>query len=391
MRRGWLLLFLWLGVAQAATVSPALYRGLQQVEKLQQQGDYAASLERLRKLQRRAGNGLERALVRTYLAYAQLGLNHLDKAADAARGALESPGLPENLRPQLMLLLGQIELQRGRFRQAAGWLEKALAALEKPDPQVLYLAAYARYRLKNYARAVGHLRRALKLRDPAPEDWYRLLLACYLESRRYRETETTLKALLQRHPGDTALWRQLTALYLTENQTHRALAALVLAWHAGDLKRETLMEIVQLHAHLGIPEKAARLLRQWREEKRLPDDLKTLSLEAQLWLAARERDHAAEVYATLARRYGRGEDWLALARIELERERWPAALAAAEHALKAGAKPPAEAHLLAGIAALRAGRQSLALKHLHAACRRRKLAQQAHYWLRCARREMRCP
>ncbi|BCX81234.1 hypothetical protein MIT9_P0812 [Methylomarinovum caldicuralii] len=390
MKRVWLLLFLWLGAAQAATVSPTLYRGLQQVEKLQQQGDYAASLERLRKLERQAGNGLERALVQTYLAYAELGLNHLDKAAAAARRALESPDLPGDLRPQLMLLLGQIELQRRRFRQAAAWLEKALTAMEKPDPQVLYLAAYARYRVKNYSSAIGHLRRALKLRAQAPEDWYRLLLACYLESKRYREAETALKALLQRHPGDTALWRQLTALYLTENQIHRALAALVLAWHAGDLKRQTLMEIVQLHAHLGIPEKAARLLRQWREEKRLPDDLKTLSLEAQLWLAARERDRAATVYATLAQRYGRGEDWLALARIELERERWPAALTAAEHALQAGVNP-AEAHLLAGIAALRAGRHSLAVRHLRAASRHRKLARQARYWLRCARRERRCP
>ncbi len=296
--RSWILLVvLWAGPALAGAVDPGFYHRLHQVERWQQAGDYRKAIARLRRLQTQARSGLERALVQTYRAYAWLGLDRLDDAAGAARAALAYPKLPKDLRVSLYRLLGQVEIQRGRFREAAIWLARYLNATKTPEPQFRYLAAYAEYRLGRYRRAIAQLRAALQARPNPPDAWYQLLLACYLETRQYHRAETVFRDLLRRHPGKVRWWRQLAVLYLQQERYHHALAALVLAWHAGRLPRQELLAIVHLYAQVGIPEKAARLVRRWRREGKLPDDAKTRKLEAALWRAAREWDEARVVLA----------------------------------------------------------------------------------------------
>ncbi len=296
--RSWiLLLILWCGPALAGAVDPGFYHRLRQVERWQQAGDYRKAIARLRRLQTR--NGLERALVQSYLAYAWLGLDQFDNAAEAARAALAYPKLPRDLQVSLYRLLGQIEIQRGRFREAAAWLKRYLNATKTPEPGARYLAAYVDYRLGRYRPAIAHLRAALQVRPNPPDAWYQLLLACYLESGQYRRAEAVFRDLLRRHPGKVQWWRQLAALYLQQERYHHALAALVLAWHAGRLPRQELLAIVHLYAQVGIPEKAARLVRRWRREGKLPNDAKTRKLEAALWRAAREWDEARAVLARL--------------------------------------------------------------------------------------------
>jgi len=390
MRALWgLILGAWLGWGAAATVPPVFHDALAEVQRQQAQGHYGASLQRLQRLRRQARSGLERALVQTYLAYAYLGLERLDRAAATARQALKQPELPAGLRHPLKLLLGQIELQRDQPAQALRWLEQALR--ERPDSQTRYLLAYAHYRLGHYRQAIAQLRQALKAHPDAPEDWHRLLLACYLEAKRYGEAEILLRSLLRRHPGDAALWRQLAALAVARGRDHQALAALVLAWHAGDLSRDTLLAIVRLHARVGIPEKAARLVRRWRQAGRLGDDLSTLRLEADLWLAARERERALPVLERIAHRSGQGPDWLVAARTAAELEDWRVVRRAARRALRAGTAEAAEAHLWLGVAAYHLGDAATARKALVRARRSNKTARLAAYWLGCVAGEYRCP
>ncbi|MBN2700246.1 MAG: tetratricopeptide repeat protein [Methylohalobius sp. ZOD2] len=385
------LLGLWLVIGGAEeTLSPSLFRGLQKVEELQREGRYAQSLKRLQRLSRQAESDLAKALVQTYLAYAYGGLDRLEEAARASRAALNQASLPERLQPELWFLLGQIELQRERFRQAAEALGRGIQAQASPNPQDYYLLAYADYRLHRYGDAIDSLRRALALNDSPPEDWYRLLLASYLESNRYREAEELLKNLLARHPSDQVLWRQLVALYLDRDRHHEGLATLVAAYHTGKLKQDTLFSIVRLYTHVGIPEKAARLIRQWRSDKRLPSDLKTLRLEAQLWRMARERSASAKTFRQVAEASGRGQDWLTLVRIYMELAAWRDAAEAAQKALQSGVEAPAEARLLLGVAAYRAGRLEMAARALEVARRSEEFASQADYWLQCVRGERQC-
>ena len=387
----WFFCLFWLLPSHAGgMIAQSFHQRLQQAEQLQQKGHYRRSLEVLQPLAGKSRSGLEKTLIQTYLAYAWLGLGKQDNAAIAARAALDHPDLPRELVPNLWLLLGQAELQRGRYGPAASAFERALALAEDETPQVYYWVAYALYQQKNYAKAIDYLQQALKHHPSPPEDWYRLLLACCLEGKRYGLGESVVKQLLARRPDDPGRWRQLAALYLERGRYHEGLAALVAAWYEGAMDRRTLLQIVRLYAHVGVPEKAARLVRSWRQEGRLPGELELLALEGDLWRMAREREQAVDVIKRVAEQGKEGRQWLVLANLYMEQERWKEAAAAAAKALEMGIRRPGHARLLMGISALRAGDRNTAVKVLEAARHSGTVMAQAEFWLRCARGERRC-
>lgn len=387
-----ILLWGWLAWGWAGeAVSPRFYHHLQKVEKLQRMGHYAQSLEQLQSLAKQAGNPLEHALVEIYLAHAYVALNRLPQASQAARRALQNSALPDKMRPNLLQVLGQIELQKGDFRQAARYLEQSLTLVETPSAEILYLAGYAHYRLAQWPSAIGHLRQALRLKTPPPEEWLQLLVACYLESKNWGEAEKLLKSLIMDRFHDQKFWQQLAGLYLAQDRIHPALAVMVLAYHTGRMTQKSLLEMARLYAHAGVPEKAARLFEKWFKEGVLPPSLKNLRLQSRLWIMARERQQAVEAQRQVVKLRGDGGEWLILAQLYMELEDWRKAQDSARQALRAGVKNPAQAQLLLGVAAYRSGNRKAARQALVKAKGYPPLKSQADYWLQCLEGSRLCP
>lgn len=378
--KGWLIAWLVLAasVAAAEKISPEVFNALKAAEAQLNADRPADALNRLEAVKPTAKPGTEQALVSAYSAYAYLALGRYAEAADAAQAALKTASLPEELRPKLLFVLGQAQLQRERFAEAAEALEQA-----DQDPQILYLAAYARYRLYQFERAALLLRRAIDASSTVQDEWYRLLLACYLEGKNYAEAEQLIRRLIARQPQNRELWQQWLALNLERGRTQEALAAMVLAWHAGQLDAEQFLHLARLHAASGLPERAARLIQQWRGQKRLPETLDTLHLEAELWLAARERKKALPVLEQVAQKSSQGSDWLAAARIAAELELWQETAQFAQKALKSDLADPAEAELWLGIAAYHRQDTETAKAALTHAQRSPRLGPYARHWLDC--------
>lgn len=384
--RPWLLTWL-LAIAFGATgaekVSPEVFRTLKTVQEQLNAGRPTESLHLIERVQ--AGSAVERALLAAYASYAYLALRRYQEAAEAAQEALGHPELPKELRPKLQSVLGQAQLQRERFQEAAQALEAAGS-----EPQTRYLAAYAYYRLRQYEQAAKILE-SLLASSPTPlKDWQQLLLACYLEGGRYDQASNMLAEQLERQPQNADLWQQWLALKLRSRQLHEALAAMVLAWHAGQLDSKRFLDLARLYAASGIPEKAARLLASWRQEKRLPEAQDALHLEAELWLAARERQQALAVLEHIASLSGKGSDWLAAARIAAEIQSWQKAAQLAQKALQAGLSEPAEAELWLGIAAYHLGDLTTAESALTRIQHSRRLGPHARHWLDCLDKPRRC-
>lgn len=373
----------------AEKVSPEVFRALKDAEHHLNANHPAASLKTLETIKTKAKSGTEQALVEAYSSYAYLALGRHAQAASAAQAALANAGLPEELRPKLFLVLGQAQLQSERFLEAAEALEQALA--KGADNEIRYLAAYARYRLRQYDHAAALIQQAIKASAAPPEEWYRLLVACYVEDKRYSEAAKTLEALLKTRSQNPELWRQWLALQLKARRPQEALAAMVLAWRAGQLAQEQLLDLARLHAAAGLPEKAARLIAEWRNEKRLPQTQDTLRLEAELWLMARERRQALPVFAQLASLSGKGSDWLTAARLAAELQSWSETAKLARNALQAGLSDPAEAELWLGIAAYHLDDPAAAEAALTRAQNSRRHMAYAQYWRGCLKkRPQRC-
>ncbi len=390
--RGWLLI--WLLVAVSATaverVSPEGLTALKAAKEQLDANHPASALKLLEAIRAKAKSGAEQALIAAYSAYAYLALGRAFEAAEAAQTALEAVSLPEALRPELLIVLGQAQLQRARFQEAAVAFEQALAA-GKAAPEVYYLAAYARYRLRQFERAIAWLNQALA-GSKQPDEWYQLLLACYVESRKFQEATQTLAKLVERDPDNHDLWQQWLALALAAKNPQQALAATVLAWHAGKLAPDRFLDLARLYAAAGLPEKAARLIAAWRKQGILPETLDALRLEADLWLLARERQAALPVLEQIAHKSGQGSDWLAAMRVAAELEAWPKTVQLAQRALASKLANPAEAELWLGIAAYHLQDTQTAEAALSRVQDSRRLGSYARHWLGClnTRRQRPC-
>ncbi len=373
--RAWLLslVLLLLSAQGAEKISPEVFRALKDAEHHLNANHPEESLKRLTEVSPKAKSGLEQSLIAAYSSYAYLSLARYQDAVQSAQKALTSPELPGGLSPKLKVVLGQALLQLERFQAAAEALEAA-----GTEPEILYLAAYARYRLGQYERAAKLLEQPVT--NP-PADWHNLLLACYIQGQNFARASELLAKQLAHQPNNSDLWQQWLGLKLKNRRPQEALAAMVIAWHAGKLSTSQLLDLAHLYAASGIPEKAARLIETWRSENRLPQTQETLRLEAELWLMARERQKALAVLERIASLSGKGSDWLAACRTAAELELWQDTARLAQQALK-GLSDPSEAELWLGIAAYHLGDVATA-KTAFTRIQHSRLKPHAHYWLGC--------
>ncbi len=351
-------------------VSPAFFKLLKESQALQRHNAHSKALPKLRTLLEKAETPFEKALARSYLAFSLASLGRHQEAIATARKALQNPLLTSrSLRRELLRLLMVSSLALERFGEALSFghrFEQAGGAL---DTEALQWLSYAAYKLKRYREALGLVKRAVGKRQNPPASWFDLLLAIAVEGKLYGEALPILQRRLEENPKGIKLWKQLAALYLEMGREHEALAALVAAYQMGELSREDLLQIVTLYAHLHIPEKAARLVRRWREAGKL--DSKTLDLEYRLWLAAREWEEAARTLAKL------GGNPLEVAKLYLEAGAWAEARRWAERA-----RPKPERTLLLAIAAYHLGDRSRARELLNR-IESPSLKGIQRYWLRC--------
>lgn len=126
-----------------------------------------------------------------YLGNSAAELGHWELAVRALTSARDMA--PESFLPHFAL--GGVELQRGRYRQAAAHLETSLQRDE--TPQALYLLGSCRLSLDENGRAVTALKRAVEL-DPTFEEAMERLGTAYLHrgwNRRALETFQRLERL----------------------------------------------------------------------------------------------------------------------------------------------------------------------------------------------------
>jgi tetratricopeptide (TPR) repeat protein len=387
-----LLLGLLVAAAASAAVglSPATYRQLTDIRERMDAGAYGESIRRLQKLERDSAtaDGYTRAVVRQYLGYAHLGRDDYAAARRAFQGALKLEALPAEVTGQLYRILAQLGLQLDKPKEAARYIGLWLQGRKSLKPEDRLLAAQAYYAAGKVKTAIGHLEKAVSAVAEPQESWLRSLLSMYLDARRYKQARRLLQRLIGRYPDKVLYWRHLAQLHMQLGREEKALAVLALAYEKGLLEAKELVRFAGLHAHAGMPEKAARLLRQWCESGRLRTTRKLLMTEADLWSLARERERALELLRRAHDRSKDGKPAFKEGQILFQDGRWPEAVAAFRRALqKGGLKETAQIQLLLGVAAYRCGELEQAAAALERAAAHGATAAQAQPWLSALRSE----
>jgi tetratricopeptide (TPR) repeat protein len=366
------------------SVSKWTYQRLTEAHELIGKGKYKEALKVMNPMKNRARlNQHEQALMWQTFGYIYANMEKIPQAIESFEKCLQIGALPEQTKLDLQFSLGQLYMAASRFKKAVKTLNDWMGRVKNPSPQAKYLLAMAYTQTKTWKKALYWARQAIAGVRRPKETWLQLVLSIHYELKQYDDMARVLEQLVARFPKK-AYWMQLAAIYTELKREERALAVLELAYMQNMLQSHSgLMNLVSLYLHRGIPEKAARVLERGLKKGAIKRTEQTLTLLGDSWMRAREFELAAGPLGEAARIAKKGDLWVRVAQIHMEREQWAQAISAIQNALKKGnLTSPGNAQLFLGICHFNAGRYTPAQKAFQDALKHKSSRRSAEQWLK---------
>jgi tetratricopeptide (TPR) repeat protein len=365
-------------------ISPSLYKRLTKVEKLISTKSYQQAEQKLSAMLTSVDqNSYEHATVLRSLSsvYALKGQYH--KAADTLFRAIALKVLPENQHQQAILNLGQLYMALEQYSKAVQTLEPWLSMNPNPDLQIHVLVANAYAQLKSYRKALPHIKKAIAKSKKPEESWYQLNLALYFELGNYSSAAGLLKTLIRLHPDKKSYWDQLSSVYQQLKQYKKAASIKHLAYKKGFIDTEKgVLELVNLFLYIGSPYKAANLLKDGFQNKKIRSTSKNWETLAHAWTMAKEFDNAIIALETASKLNDKGSLSYQLGQIYVEQEKWNLAVMSLRKAIsKGGLKNTGSTYLLLGMSYYELNDNKQAKKYFLKAAQYSKNKKAAMQWL----------
>ena len=298
-------------------------------------------------------NEHEQALMWQTFGYVYSAQGKYKQSVDAFEKCLALGGLPEVAQLNTMYNLAQLYVVRESYQKAADTFGKWFAVSQNPPAEAHYMYAIPLLQLKRKKQALEQAEQALAKAKTPKEPWLQLALSLYFENKRYKDAARVLEILVTRFPKKQ-YWMQLSAVYSEMNQHKKALGALEMAYLQGMLQDDReLTNLAQLYLYNEVPYKAARVLEKGMADGHVKGTAKAYELLANSWLNARERDKAMKPLERAAKASSKGQLYLRLAQVQIDREQWAPARNSLRMALAKGGLPDrGAAQFLLGIAAV---------------------------------------
>ena len=366
------------------TISPGLYKRLTKVEKLISNKSYQQAEQKLNTLLTSVEqNSYEQATVLRSLSSVYVLKGQYNKAADFLSRAIALNVLPKNQNQQAVLNLGQLYMALEQYSKAVQTLEPWLTVNPDPDLQIHVLLANAYAQLKHYRKALPHIKKAIARSKIPEESWYQLNLALYFELENYSSAAGILKTLIRLHPDKQSYWHQLSAVYQQLKQYKKAASIKHLAYKKGFVNTENgILELANLFLYIGSPYKAAKLLKDGFQHKKIKSTSKNWETLAHAWTMAKEFDSAVMALETASKLNDKGSLSQQLGQIYVEQEKWDLAINALRKAISKGSlKNTGTTYLLLGMSYYELNNTQQAKKNFLKAAQYGKNKKAAMQWL----------
>jgi tetratricopeptide (TPR) repeat protein len=366
------------------SVTKWVYKHLTEAHELLGKNKYQQALKVMNSMKGRARlNPHEQALMWQTFGYIYANMEKTPKAIESFEKCLQIGALPEQTKLDLQFSLGQLYMANSQFDKAVKTLNDWMGKANNPSPDAKYLLAMAYTQTKKWKKALYWAKQAIAGVRRPKESWLQLVLSIHYELKQYRDMARVLEQLVTRFPKK-AYWMQLSAIYMEMKQEERALAVLELAYLQKMLTTHSeLMNLVSLYLHHEIPTKAARVLQKGLKSGAIKRSEQTLTMLGDSWMRAREFELAARPLGEAARIAEKGDLWVRVAQIHMEREDWSPAVSALQNALKKGKlTSPGNAHLFLGICHFNSGKYPKAQKAFQNALKHKSSRRSAEQWLK---------
>jgi Flp pilus assembly protein TadD len=351
---------------------------------------YAQAKSVLAKINLERLSPYERSRVEQLFASIDHAQENLPGARAHLEQALAAGGLNEQEQSQVRFQIAQLFMAEERWKEGAAALNAWFATAENPNSAAYYLLAVAYYQQGDHKSALAPAQKAVDLSDKPQESWLQLLLALHLERENHRAAVPLLRRLITLAPDKKTYWIQLSAVNGALGSYEDALAPLQVAYNAGMLTEDAeIRRLADLLLYLDIPYRAAEILTQSLEAKRVNGDQKLHEKLGNCWVAAREYEKAITPLRRAADLSDTGDLYVRLGEVQVQRENWSAAEEALRRGLEKGRlKDPGNAQLLLGIASYSQKKPKEARTWFERARAHGKSRNQAEGWLEHIDREL---
>lgn len=293
-----------------------------------------------------------KATVYEMYAHAYAGEGDFNEAAIYFQKALDTEGFEEDRQTRLRFNIAQIYMMLEDWDQAIAQLNIFFAETENPNSDAYYRLAICYYQNGDLPASLEPARSAVERAVRVPKESHlRLLLALYMEDRRYEESIPLLEQLVSFY-AQKAYWMQLSAVYAELERDLDSLASQQLAYRQGLLtKDKELRRLSQMYLFHDLPFRAGQVLETGIEEETIEGDADAWELLGNSWLQAKEYDRALDPLTRAAEISETGDLFARLGRVYIQREDWKSATDVLEQAVEKGdLEDEGNTRLLLGVA-----------------------------------------
>lgn len=301
-------------------------------------------------LNRSSTEGYEKAKTLVLMAQAYLGLEKYAEAEAAIQEALSLDILSYMESCDTLLFLSQVQLITRNFKEAKTNILKYIHISPNKVAPAYIMLGTIEYELQEYKDALKSIETALSLTKEPQETWLFFASAVYAKNNANPKAEEILKGLLEKRQNNKNYWMALIGVLFDQDKIDEALKYYELADKMGYIQSASEQSNrAALFAGVEVPYKAAMILEQALQSKKLEENRRNYENLASYWFAAKEYEKAILAYQKASSFSNSGEIDLLLGQVYLEKEDWIQAEKAFKLALKKGKLKLREGHALIGL------------------------------------------
>lgn len=256
--------------------------------------DHEAALDELQTLLGQANlNAYERATLYQMVGQYSYELGRLGEAQRAFENAIETGGLLGNDADNLTVVIAQLMIANGQYREGTARLEKYLASGGAHKPQYVDLIINGRVQAEDYAGALPWAEKWFEAANPKQRKHYDLLNFVYNNLGRQDDQLRIVKEMIDLWPEDRTLWQTWASILANTNREGEAFEIYKMMYQAGLLRDEKdLLRVVQYYKFHEMPYQAAEFLKLEIEAGRISSTAENLMQTAAFYRQAREPERA---------------------------------------------------------------------------------------------------
>ncbi len=235
----------------------------------------------------------------------------LDRAVEAQQNfenAINAGGLLPNEVDNIKVVIAQLMIGNGQYREGAQRLENYLNSGGQQKAQYVDLLVNAWVQAEEYNRALPWAEKWFNAANPKERKHFDLLNFLFNNLGMQGRQADIVKEMIQRWPEDKSLWDAWASMLANGGREQEAFEVTKMLYLGGALTDEPdLMKVVQYYSFYDMPYQAAEILEREMNANRIsrsPDKLKQLS---GLFRQAREYKRAIPILESAATQSGEGK------------------------------------------------------------------------------------